>query len=93
MFGLGFGELMVIMLIALIFIGPKKLPELAKGLGKGLREFQNATKGFSEQLDQAKKELTDAVHDTPKVPDAIPVENAVSDTHHNTDKSEPTKPV
>lgn len=93
MFGLGFGELMVILLIALIFIGPKKLPELAKGLGKGLREFQNATKGFSEQLDQAKRELTDAAQDTPKVPDAIPVENAVSDTHHNTDKSEPTKPV
>ncbi len=94
MFGLGFGELMVIMLIALIFIGPKKLPELAKGLGKGLREFQNATKGFSEQLDQAKRELTDAAQEeTHKVPDAIPVENAVSDTHHNTDKSEPTKPV
>lgn len=50
MFGLGFGELLVIFLIALIFIGPKKLPELAKGLGKGIREFQNAAKGFSDQL-------------------------------------------
>jgi sec-independent protein translocase protein TatA len=87
MFGLGFGELMVILLIALIFIGPKKLPELAKGLGKGLREFQNATKGFSEQLDQAKRELTDAAQDAPKVPDAIPVENAVSDSHKTEDKT------
>lgn len=50
MFGLGFGELLVIFLIALIFIGPKKLPELAKGLGKGIREFQNAAKGFSDHL-------------------------------------------
>lgn len=50
MFGLGFGELLVIFLIALIFIGPKKLPELAKGLGKGIREFQNAAKGFSDQI-------------------------------------------
>jgi sec-independent protein translocase protein TatA len=50
MFGLGFGELVVIFLIALIFIGPKKLPELAKGLGKGIREFQNAAKGFGDQL-------------------------------------------
>lgn len=50
MFGLGFGELVLILLIALIFIGPKKLPELAKGLGKGLRDFQNAAKGFSDQM-------------------------------------------
>ena len=67
MFGLGFGELLVVLIIALIFIGPKKLPELAKGLGKGLREFQNATKGFAEQADQVKREIVDAAqtsHDT-----------------------------
>lgn len=58
MFGLGVGELLLIFLIALIFIGPKKLPELAKGLGKGLREFQNATKGISDQLNEAKREIT-----------------------------------
>ncbi|MBT7609926.1 MAG: hypothetical protein HN576_09225 [Bacteriovoracaceae bacterium] len=42
MFGLGAGEVVLILLFALIFIGPKKLPELAKGLGKGIREFQKA---------------------------------------------------
>jgi TatA/E family protein of Tat protein translocase len=61
MFGLGFGEVLIILLIALIFIGPKKLPELAKGLGKGLREFQNATKGLSEQINQTKEEISKAV--------------------------------
>lgn len=64
MFGLGFGELVLILLIALIFIGPKKLPELAKGLGKGLKEFQNAAKGFSDQLqddqDETQKKVTNA---------------------------------
>jgi len=50
MFGLGFGEVILILVIALVFIGPKKLPELAKGLGKGLREFQNAAKGFQDQI-------------------------------------------
>lgn len=50
MFGLGFGELVLVLLIALIFIGPKKLPELAKGLGQGLREFQKAAKGFTDSL-------------------------------------------
>jgi TatA/E family protein of Tat protein translocase len=52
MFGLGFGELILIFLIVLIFVGPKKLPDLAKGLGQGLREFQKATKGFQDQLKQ-----------------------------------------
>ena len=42
MFGLGAGELLVIFVFALLFIGPKKLPELAKGLGRSLREFQKA---------------------------------------------------
>ncbi len=64
MFGLGFGELLVIFLIALIFIGPKKLPELAKGLGKGIRDFQNAAKGLGDQLQDIEpnppKKITDA---------------------------------
>jgi TatA/E family protein of Tat protein translocase len=50
MFGLGIGEIVVILFIALIFIGPKKLPELAKGLGKGIREFQNAANGIKESI-------------------------------------------
>ena len=50
MFGLGIGEIVVILFIALIFIGPKKLPELAKGLGKGIREFQNAANGIKETI-------------------------------------------
>lgn len=64
MFGLGFGELILIFLIALIFIGPKKLPELAKGLGQGLKEFQKAAKGFSDQLQETDKS-TD--HSTPVI--------------------------
>lgn len=50
MFGLGISEIVVILVIALIFIGPKKLPELARGLGKGLKEFQNAAKGIQESI-------------------------------------------
>lgn len=42
MFGLGAGELFLIFIIALLFLGPKKLPELAKGLGHAIREFQKA---------------------------------------------------
>lgn len=51
MFGLGAGEIFLILAFALIFIGPKKLPELARSLGKGIREFQNAK---DELIDQVK---------------------------------------
>lgn len=45
MFGLSFGEIALIVVVALLFLGPKKLPELAKGMGKGIRDFQKALKG------------------------------------------------
>ncbi len=51
MFGLGAGEILIVLALALIFIGPKKLPGLAKGLGKGMREFQDAMKGITHSDD------------------------------------------
>jgi len=70
MFGLGFGELILIFLIALIFIGPKKLPELAKGLGKGIRDFQNAAKGFSDHMQETDESLRTKNEPTPKIVDS-----------------------
>ena len=42
MFGLGVQEIMLILLIAVCFFGGEKIPDIAKGLGKGLREFKRA---------------------------------------------------
>ena len=51
MFGLGFWEISVILVIALVVLGPKKLPEMAKSLGKGIREFRSATEDFKSAID------------------------------------------
>ena len=48
MFGIGMPELLLILAIALIVIGPKKLPDLAKSLGRAMREFKKATNEFKD---------------------------------------------
>lgn len=53
---IGPGELIVILLIALIVFGPRKLPELGKSLGSGLREFRRSTQGLKEELEGSLRE-------------------------------------
>ena len=50
MFGIGFNEIIIILVIALIVIGPKKLPDIAKALGKGYREFKKAFDDVKDEL-------------------------------------------
>ena len=51
MFGIGMQELLIILVIALIVLGPKRLPEIARALGKGMREFRKATQEVKESID------------------------------------------
>jgi sec-independent protein translocase protein TatB len=53
-FGIGPSELLVILVIALLVLGPKRLPELARSLGKALGEFRRATSDISTELDNAR---------------------------------------
>lgn len=53
---LGFGEIALIVFIALLVFGPKKLPALGRAAGATLREFKNGTKGLLEDDEHAKKE-------------------------------------
>jgi sec-independent protein translocase protein TatA len=53
----GMGEWVVIGLFVLIFFGAKKIPEFAKGLGKGIKEFKDAVKDVKKEVDDAGKEV------------------------------------
>lgn len=50
MFGLGLSEIILITIVAIVVIGPKRLPEVAKALGKGYAEFKKALDGFKEAV-------------------------------------------
>ena len=51
-FNIGPVELILILIVALIVFGPRKLPELGAGLGKALREFQQMSQGLTEDLNR-----------------------------------------
>jgi sec-independent protein translocase protein TatA len=53
MFGLGGQELLLILFVVLLFFGPSKLPELARGLGKGMREFKKAQADLENEFNKA----------------------------------------
>ena len=53
-FNLGGGEIVVIAVVFLVLFGGKKLPEMAKGLGQGIKEFKNAVKENQEETPAAK---------------------------------------
>ncbi|MFH0990545.1 MAG: twin-arginine translocase TatA/TatE family subunit [bacterium] len=59
MFGMGSQEIFLILLVILIFFGAKKIPELAQGLGKGVREFRKAAKDIQEDMEKDTKLLDD----------------------------------
>ena len=52
---LGGSEIILILFIVLLFFGAKKLPDLARGLGKGIKEFKDATKDVKENIEKATK--------------------------------------
>jgi len=94
-FDIGGGEILLIMLVALLLFGGEKLPELARGLGKGIRDFKDASEGvkreITNQIDnfEAKKAEQQAAAKTPDKP----ADEINSDTALPTDHVQNTMPV
>ena len=57
--GLGMSEILVIALVVLLFFGGKKIPELMKGLGKGVRSFKDGMKDVEDEVKSVKEEIKD----------------------------------
>ncbi len=92
MFNIGFQEMLVILVIALIVVGPNKLPDLARALGRGIAEFRRATSEIKETIEQddtvreLKKEFETAQR-------GVTLDSLESFTTVLTDDHEPTQPV
>lgn len=70
-------ELAIVLIIALVIFGPKRLPDLGKSLGKGMREFKDSLSGENDDDDEDQARLEAAASQPQPDPDAEPVEGEV----------------
>ncbi len=105
MFGMGMPEIMLILAVALIVIGPKKLPGLAKSIGRAMGEFKSASRDFkrSIDLDGDLQDVKDSMNGLKDIPTYDPDQSAYTqedpsystgDTPEETEtSSDPAEPV
>ncbi|MGB7443597.1 MAG: TatA/E family twin arginine-targeting protein translocase [Coleofasciculaceae cyanobacterium] len=85
-FGIGLPEMALILIIALLVFGPKKLPEIGQSLGKAIRGFQNASKEFENEFKREAEQL-EQIAKTPLLSESQEEESKeakVSDSNHST---------
>ncbi|HOX56088.1 MAG TPA: twin-arginine translocase TatA/TatE family subunit [Candidatus Paceibacterota bacterium] len=85
MFSLGGGEIILILALVLILFGAKKLPELAKGLGTGIKEFKKATREVTDEIHTA----MDETPSQPSAPKSLPAAGIQPEAQRNVPQSTP----
>lgn len=87
MFDIGGGELLLILIVVLIAFGPRKLPELAQSLGRGIREFKRAQRDFTDQInsafEQEQRRQTRTVSRTPTTVAPPQTPDQITGTEHS----------
>jgi sec-independent protein translocase protein TatA len=83
-FGIGLPEMALILVIALLVFGPKKLPEIGRSLGKAIRGFQDASKEFETEFKREAEQLEQVVK-TPALPEPreVAIEEATTTEPQN----------
>ncbi|HVA98210.1 MAG TPA: twin-arginine translocase TatA/TatE family subunit [Bacteroidia bacterium] len=95
---IGGGEIFLILFVFLLLFGSEKIPEVARGLGKGIREFKDATEGIKREINDSitnvkkeadfSQEINSIKKDIDKVPDSIPEKKEQTDLVGKNDYTE-----
>jgi sec-independent protein translocase protein TatA len=91
-FNLGGGEIILILAIVLILFGAKKLPELAKGLGQGIKEFKKATRDVSSEMHNAMND-DNTPPPAPPMQRKLPSPTATVEVEHTVPQAAPSQKV
>ena len=78
MFGIGAGELLIILIAGLVIFGPSKLPEVGRAIGKGLREVRKAQAAFSATLDEVSEDKVSREQGTGSKGNKVEAEKKIS---------------
>jgi TatA/E family protein of Tat protein translocase len=87
MFGFGHGEILVILVIILLVFGAKRIPEMAQGLGRGIREFRGAVREVQEEISEDDSQKQNSTMKT--TPDSHSVPQGESSSKQDSKKKSP----
>jgi TatA/E family protein of Tat protein translocase len=79
MFGFGHGEILIILVIILLVLGAKRIPEMAQGLGRGIREFRGAVKEVQEEISEDNPQKQNSTIKTTPDSNSVQQEESLND--------------